>query len=326
MSDGRGSIETVSTAALHLVTGDEELLVERAVESVVRAALAEDPAADVRRMRAGEVSGPELAELLSPSLFGDSRVLVLQQAHEAGRDAADLVAGAARDLPPGVVLAVQHSGGGRAKALADALRAAGAEVHTCEKLKPRERAGFLRHEVRRLGGTISDDATTAVLETVGADLRELAAACSQLVADTGGRVDEDAVRRYHRGLAGVSGFDVADVAMTGTREEALEKLRWASNAGVPHVLLADALAESVRTLARVGAVRGNANDLARRLKLPPFRIEKAQRQARGWEMAHVPAALQVVAALNADVKGGAADADYAVERAVLAVVALRERR
>ena len=50
-------------APLHLVLGDEELLVERAVRAVVDAARAADPDVEVRRLRAAEVTagGPRRA-------------------------------------------------------------------------------------------------------------------------------------------------------------------------------------------------------------------------------------------------------------------------
>ena len=81
-------------AGLHLVLGDEELLVERAVAAVLRQARKQAGTVDVPvdRMRAGEVSTSELAELLSPSLFAEERVVVLEAAGEAGKDAAALIA------------------------------------------------------------------------------------------------------------------------------------------------------------------------------------------------------------------------------------------
>ena len=136
---------------LHLVLGDEELLIERAVGGILRAArtAAGNDDVPVDRLRAGEVSTNELAELLSPSLFADERVVVLESAAEAGRDAVALIDGAAADLPPGTVLVVLHSGGGRAKALAGRLRDLGAQVHQCAKIaKAAERADFVRAEFR----------------------------------------------------------------------------------------------------------------------------------------------------------------------------------
>ena len=69
--------------------GDEELLVERAVADVLRNArkLAGNDNVPVDRLRAGDVSTSELAELLSPSLFAEERVVVLESAAEAGKDA-----------------------------------------------------------------------------------------------------------------------------------------------------------------------------------------------------------------------------------------------
>ncbi|MEV0672171.1 DNA polymerase III subunit delta [Mycobacterium sp. NPDC050441] len=313
---------------LHLVLGDEELLVERAVGAVLRALRQQAGSDDVPvdRMRAGEVSTSELAELLSPSLFAEERLVVLEAAAEAGKDAVALIASAAADLPPGTVLIVIHSGGGRAKALADQLKKIGAQVHPCARItKPAERADFVRAEFRQLRVKVSDDTVTAVLDAVGSNIRELAAVCSQLVADTAGQVDAVAVRRYHSGKAEVKGFDIADKAVTGDVAGAAEALRWAMLAGEPQVVLADALAEAVHTIARVGPLSGDPYRLAGELGMPPWRVQKAQKQARGWSRDSVAEAMRVVATLNADVKGAAADADYALETAVRRVAQLATR-
>ncbi len=305
--------------------GDEELLVERAVADVLRAARKRAGTVDVPvdRLRAGEVSTSELAELLSPSLFAEERVVVLEAAAEAGKDAVALILSSAADLPPGTLLVVVHSGGGRAKAMADQLKKLGAEVHPCAKItKPAERADFVRREFRTLKMKVDDATVTAILDAVGSDIRELAAVCSQLVADTDGQVDVAAVRQYHSGKADVKGFEIADKAVAGDVPGAAEALRWAMHSGEPHVVLADALAEAVHTIARVGPITGDPYRLAGELGMPPWRIQKAQKQSRRWSRDRVAEAIRVVAALNADVKGAAADADFALERAVRRVAEL----
>jgi DNA polymerase-3 subunit delta len=323
LSARRDTISIVSQ--LHLVLGEEELLVERSVGDVLRSARESAGTVDVPvdRLRAGEVSTNELAELLSPSLFADERVVVLEAAAEAGKDAVALIAAAAADLPPGTMLVVVHSGGGRAKALADQLKKLGAEVHPCAKItKPTERAEFVRKEFRGLRTKVSDDVITAVLDAVGSDLRELAAACSQLVADTGGQVDPVAVRRYHSGKAEVKGFEIAEKAVTGDVAGATEALRWAMISGEPQVVLADALAEAVHAIARIGPLSGDPYQLAGELGMPPWRVQKAQKQSRRWSRDSVAEAIRLVAALNGDVKGVAANADYALETAVRRVAEL----
>lgn len=304
---------------LHLILGEEELLVERAVMSVLSQArdLAGTRDVPVDRLRAGEVSTSELAELLSPSLFAEERVVVLESAAEVGKDAAAMIADAAAELPEGTMLVVVHTGGGRAKALAGQLKDLGAQVHPCPKItKASERADFVRAEFRSLRIKVNDDTVTALIDAVGFDVRELASACSQLVADTDGRVDAAAVRRYHSGKAEVKGFDIADKAVVGDVEGAAEALRWAMMSGEPRVVLADALAEAVHTIARIAPLSGDPYRLASEVGLPPWRVQKAQKQSRRWSRDGVATAIRVVAALNADVKGAAADADYALETAV----------
>src|ERR1700722_7965747 len=312
-------------AGLHLVLGDEELLVERAVAGVLRQARKQAGTDDVPvdRSRAGEVGTYELAELLSPSLFADERIVVLEAAAEAGKDAAALIAGAAADVPAGTVLVVVHAGGGRAKALANELQSLCAVVHPCARItKPSERVDFIRKEFRALRVKVDEETVTALLDTVGSDVRELAAACSQLVADTAGAVDAAAVRRYHSGKAEVKGFDIADKAVAGDVAGAAEALRWAMMRGEPLVVLADALAEAVYTIGRVGPLSGDPSRLAADLGMPPWRVQKAQKQARRWTRDTVATAMRVVAALNANVKGAVADADYALESAVRQVAEL----
>ncbi|SFP98763.1 DNA polymerase III, delta subunit [Amycolatopsis arida] len=318
-------------APLHLVLGDEELLVERAVRAALDAARLVDPPADLTRVKVSELTPPALAELVSPSLFSEGRVIVLEGAQDASQEIADAVIGYAAQPADGVVLVVVHNGGGRSKAgksLPAALRKAGAVLTECPRItKPADRESFVRNEVRAAGGRIDAAGVVALIEAVGSDLRELAAAAAQLVADSGGSVDEEAVRRYHRGRAEVTGFAVAEKAVAGDRSAALEAVRWAQQIGVPHVLVADALADAVRTIARVSAAgRGNPNQLAGELGMPPWKVRKAQGQVRGWRPAGLSAAMRVVARVNAEVKGAAADPDYALERAVLEVAAARELR
>jgi DNA polymerase-3 subunit delta len=312
-------------APLHLVLGDEELLVERAVAELLRSARERAGTDDVpvSRMRAGDVGTYELAELLSPSLFADERIVVLEAAGEAGKDAAAVIASAAADIPPGTVLVVVHSGGGRAKALANEMQSLGAQVHPCARIsKFSERVDFIRKEFRELRVKVDEDTVTALLDALGSDVRELASVCSQLVADTAGVVDAAAVRRYHSGKAEVKGFDIADKAVAGDVEGAAEALRWAMMRGEPLVVLADALAEAVHTIGRVGPLSGDPYRLAGQLGMPPWRVQKAQKQARRWSRDTVATAMKVVATLNANVKGAVADADYALESAVRQVAEL----
>ncbi|MBU8855803.1 MULTISPECIES: DNA polymerase III subunit delta [unclassified Micromonospora] len=321
-----GDVTPADLPPIVLVLGDEELLATRAVTEAVGRAREVDPDVDVREYQAGTLTVGEIAEMLSPSLFGGRRVLVLRSGQDARKDLSTALLAYAKNPDPDVQLVVLHLGGAKGKAFADGLRAAGATVVPAVKLKgDRERAAFVRDEIRRHGGKCTPDAADALVAAVGNDMRELAAACSQLVADTDGRIGADTVARYYRGRAEVTGFTVADATMVGDVPGALEALRWALHVGVDPVPIADALADGVRTVARVAAAgRGNAFQLAKTLGMPAWKIEKAQVRARGWTPEGLVEAMRVAAECNAAVKGGADDRAYALERAVFSVAAARQ--
>jgi DNA polymerase-3 subunit delta len=314
-------------AALTIVVGDEELLVERAIAATVAAVRAADPGADVREVAAGDLEAGQLAELTSPSLFGERRVLVIREVEQLAKEVADDLAAFGRDPAGEVRVVVVHKGGARGKAILDAAATVGARRIDCARLtRPAERVDFVRAEFRAAGRSVSDDGARALIDAVGNELRELAAACAQLSTDTDGAVDATLVGRYYRGRAEANGFAVSDRAIEGRLGDALEQLRWALAVGTAPVLIASALAQGIRALAKVASAPRNLRgaELARELGMPPWKIDRVRAQLRGWTPAGVAAAVTAIAAADAQVKGGGTDAGYALEKAVMAVVAARD--
>jgi len=313
------------TSRLRVVMGEEELLRARAVSAVRTAVFAHHDGAEEHELAAAGLPIGDLADVLAPSLFGGHRFVVVTGVQECAGALADSLISYAKDPDPDLTLVLVHFGGKRNEALVKAFRSAGAAIDECPKVSSvGDRIAFVRNEVRRAGGRITPDAASALVDAVGADLRQLSAAAGQLVSDFGGSVDADAVARFHHGQAEVSGFTVAERVLVGDRAGSIEMLRWALQRGVAHVLIADAIAYGVRTAARVASLSStNPGELARILKLPPWKVKKAQAQSRGWSIDGLQQAIGVAAELNADVKGAAASADYALERAVRRIVTIR---
>ncbi|HXZ66622.1 MAG TPA: DNA polymerase III subunit delta [Streptosporangiaceae bacterium] len=321
-----------------VIVGDEELLVERAVAAAVATALAAAGApdaeggdlggapADVHDVPAAGLTAGELATLTMPSLFGGVSVVVVRSAEDATASlAAELTRLAAAPVAD-LSLVVTHSGGAKNRALVADLVAAGARRVDCPSIRRfGDRMDFLRAEFRTAGRKADDGGLRALLDSVGTDLRELAAACSQLAADTTGVINQAVVARYYRGRAEATGFSVADRACEGNLAEALAQLRWALATGTSPVLITSALASGLRTLALVGSVgRGlNPNALAADLGMPPWRIDKARQQLRGWTAEGLARAHAAVAEADVQVKGEGTSAAYALERAISAIVASR---
>ena len=328
-------------AAVTLVVGDEEFLVARAVRNAVdriaqnRLAEQRDEPPDVHDVMAADLDLDFLAEMTSPSLFGDVPVIVIRALQDAPKDVAaalvELVA--TRDDLEGVLV---HPGSTKGKATLDALKGSGVQVVDVPKVRTaRDREQLVADEVRLAGGSISRDAVTDLVAAIGGDVRELATACVQLVADVGPKTKgiaamriytADHVAAYYRGRAESTGFSVADRAVEGDTAAALETLRWAMATGVDPVLVSSSLAANLRTIAVVASAgRGSPDSLAGVLGMPAWKIRKAQGWVRRWQPGALVDAVQAVAAADADIKGGADDAAYAAERAVITVAQCASR-
>jgi DNA polymerase III subunit delta len=316
-----------------MIVGEEELLVERAVSAAVAAAraassaVADSTGADVHDVAAAGLTAGELAELTAPSLFGGDTIVVIRSVEDATASLASELTRLAAAAAPDVALVVTHSGGAKNKALLAELAAAGARRVDCPSIRRfGERMDFLRGEFRRAGRKADDGGLRALLDAVGTDLRDLAAACSQLAADTTGVISQAVVARYYHGRAEATGFAVADKACEGNLPAALEQLRWALATGTSPVLVTSALAAGLRTLVLVGSAgRGlSPNALASDLGMPAWKIDKARQQLRGWTSEGLGRAHAAVAEADVQVKGEGASAGYALERAITAIVACRD--
>lgn len=314
-----------AAAAVTVVVGEEELLVERAVSSVLASA---GTGFDVHDIRAADLAPGQLELLTAPSLFGGECAVVVRAAQDAPAAVAAEIGSLAAALPAEVILVLTHAGGVKGKALLATLAKAGAKRIECRAIKRfGERLDFLRAEFTRAGRKAEESGLRALIDAVGTDLRDLASAAGQLCADTTGVISASVVGRYYRGRAEATGFSVADKILEGNLAEALAQLRWALATGTAPVLISSALASGIRGLAKVGgAGRGKSADaLAAELGMPSWKIDKARQQLRGWNAAGLARAHAAVAQADADVKGEGASAGYALERVLRVIAASRDQ-
>ncbi|MDK8625520.1 DNA polymerase III, delta subunit [Corynebacterium appendicis CIP 107643] len=303
---------------VHLVVGEDEFLAERATKSIIDEV---GPAAEVSTLRAGDITVSELAQATSPSLFAEERVVVVTNTELAGKEPTELLLQAAADPAPGMTLVIVHSGKGRNKSYVAKFRKV-ADVHEVNPPNQRERQSWVTAEFRRHGVRPTPDVIGALLESVGSDLRELASAIEQLVADTEGELTVAKVRAYYTGVAEVSGFDIADQAIAGRTDRALASTRRALQLGISPVAIAAALANKVGDVAKLYQTRGNPDQIARTVGMHPFVAKKTMQVARNWSGSSVSEAVIIVADLDATVKGQGGDPEFAVEDAVRRIAQL----
>ena len=312
---------------LVLIQGPEALLADRAITNVS----SRFPNAQISNLHADKLAVGVITDSLAPSLFGDQRIVVIRDTQDLTAECADEVLAYLEDEDSNLLLVLWHKGGVKGKGLIDKVKKLQPEVFSAEAIKKdSEKAEFIRSEFKVLGRKITTEAIQALIDSLGSDLRELGAACSQLASDVALQktIDQDDVAKYQQGRVESTGFDVADAVVDGRTAEALISLRNALATGTDPVLIVSALASSFRTLAKVsGSSKGlNPYELASSLALPPWQIEKARRQLSGWSESGLTKAVIALAALDADIKGAAADPKYALERALMTVSSARGTR
>ena len=312
---------------LVLVQGAEALLADRAISKII----ASNPDAQVITLSADEIESGVITDNLAPSLFSDARVVVIKEIQDLTSDCSDEVGDYLENQDENLTLILWHKGGVKGKALVDKIKKAKAEVIVFEVIKKdSEKSDFIRSEFKRLERKVSTEAVSALIDSLGSDLQELSAACSQLASDVTFNkiIDEDDVRAYQQGRVESTGFDVADAALDGKTAIALINLRNALATGTDPVLIVSALASSLRTLAKVSGQSSSSKsfELASILALPPWQIDKARRQLSGWNEIGLTKAVIAIANADADIKGAASDPIYALERAIMTVCSARSGR
>mgnify|MGYP001792249009 FL=1 len=311
-----------------LISGPEGVLAERAVASVLEALRAGDPSLEVIKLYAEGYEGGTLTMHASPSLFGGTTAIVVHDVDSAPDELQDDLVDYLAAPADEITLVVTHKGGMRGRKILDTMKKAGARVIDCPLIKSDgDKTAFATNEFRSQGRKATHDAVRALVQAVGKDVRELASACAQLVADTEGVVDEAMVEKYHGGKIEATGFKVADAAIAGQAGEALRLLRHAISAGDNPVPIVAVLAMQLRQMVRVGSAgRGTSGQLAKNLGMAPWQVDQARRKLSGWDPDGVGHAIQAVAAADFEVKGGGRDPVYAVERAILTICNARLTR
>jgi len=309
-----------------------EFLADRMRARAVSAVRASDPGCEVTTSSAGSLVPSELLGLTSASLFSATTALVITDLQDIPEVPGDELVAYSAEPSTDVALVLMHGGGQKGKKLLDALRAAPSVTESKVEAPKYERdfVGWVRAEGKELGAPIDEPAATLLVQAVGQDLRALAGAVDQLSAtrEGDGPISLEVVRQYFGGRADVRGYEIADAAIDGRFDLALERVRWAETAKVPATYITTALASGLRSLAKLADAeskpdRLSDNDVAKLVGAPPFKLRTLRQQLRGWTTEGLARALRAVATTDVDIKSGETDPAYAVERLVLQIAQAR---
>lgn len=305
-----------------LVSGPEQFLADRAVRQLRDQLTAEDPSLEVHDLEADHYQPGELITLASPSLFAEPRLIRVATVEKCTDAFLTETLRYLESPADDTYLVLRHGGGVRGKKLLDTIRSGtgqGIEVVCAELKKDTEKLDFAAAEFAAERRRVTSGALRALVTAFSDDLAELASACQQLISDAAEEITEATVEKYYEGRVETNAFKVADAAVAGRQGEALVLLRHALASGADPVPVVAAFAMKIRGMAKVHGAYGPSGQLASRLGMAPWQVDRAQREVRGWSEAGLGRCIEVVAETDAAVKGAERDAIYALERMVTTI-------
>lgn len=302
-----------------LLKGDDDLLLQRALEDVLAELRADHGGLEVEIMEVGEAGG--LPELRTASLFGGRSCVVLRGAEGLTGDLREEVAAYLDDPSEQATLVVVANGTGRIRTIVRRAEEAGRVV---EVRRPRDwDDDAWRRLVGRELARLDREGTTAALEAIrehaGHDAAAIASKVGQVAAATeeGATVEVADVEAVVEGHGRVSGFAIADAVADRDPAATLVALRGALEAGEAPLALLGSVAYRFRQLVQVrGGVRPE------RMSSGQFR--RLQGIARGFHPGELAACVDRLARTDVELKGSDLPDELILELALLEVATSRE--
>lgn len=315
-------LREITPAPVVLLRGPERALADRTISYLRAAAKEADPAVEVVQVDASSCQPGQLTQWLSPSLFGENRLIILNGVEEVTPLVSDEILAGIAEPAAGAQLVLHHRGGNAQRRITDGVKKAGFPIWLTEALRFREqRVTVLKDEIAYRGGNASQSVLNMLADSAGEDLHELLGIARQLLEDGGGQITEESVRSHFAGKVETDGFQVADAMMAGDGPRAVVLARRAFESGVEPVMVVAAMAYKLRAGAKVTVPGITQKDLGMR----PGAASRARQEVRAWRPEDLGAAICAVARADADVKGGSRDPEGAVERCLIEISRRRAR-
>lgn len=303
--------------ALHLIVGNDDLLVHRAVGDLVDELTTADDLLTVVVYDAVELE--RLPSLRTTSLLGDRTGVAIRglESGKVRKELRDEIVAFLDDPDDEAVLVLASTSKNKVRAITTRMKQHGT-ITEVEAPKPWEDKGwdrlaadeFARHDV-----SAGRDAVAALRRHAGAETATIASQVAQVVAAADGPITADFVDDVLGGHGRESSFAVVDAVVDRDVEAALVALRGLQEAGEHPMLLFGALAARFRQLLAIRAGLDSPREVGaspgqiRFLKGPAFN------NFRSGELAWCQ---DRIAKLDVDLKGGSAlDEHVVIELAVI---------
>jgi DNA polymerase-3 subunit delta len=302
---------TITDVSVHLVTGDDESLVRAAVSELAHRLVGDDD----RTLMLDEFDGDEyelrtvVDAAQTPPFLTERRVVMARDVARFTSEQLAPLLGYLADPLPTTDLVLVGGGGRLAKALTDAVKAAGGEVvATSPPSRARDREGWIVREAAARDVKLAPAAASAIAGRLGEDVGRLDGILATLAGTFGadGRSLSAADVEPFLGEAGdVPPWELTDALDAGDTATALGLLARMTRAGRHPLQVMAVLHNHYVRLARLDGIDAqNESDAADALGIKPgFPARKALQQYRRLGGGRVQRAIDLLAAADLDLRG-----------------------
>lgn len=300
---------------VHVLAGDDELLLQRALERLLAQLRADRPDTHVEQVDGSQLAG--LPELRTASLFGGTRAVVVRDADRLSGGALDEVLAYLEAPDTGSVLVLVAESTDRRQRLFKRAQATGARIEMVRAPRPWDQRAWeqlVETELRRLDRDPDPAAVAAILAHAGTDAATIASKCAQVAAATppSGRISPAQVEAVVEGHGNRGAFPVADAVADRDPAAAILALRGALDGGEQPLAVLGAIAFRLRQLLQV---RGGASpDEA---GVSPAHHRHLLRSARRFSPGELPWCHDRLCRADLDLKGSDLPGDLTLEIAVI---------
>jgi DNA polymerase-3 subunit delta len=314
----------------YLIHGDDEAKVDDWRKRVHGRAQTEAADASFEVLRDEQLTAEATVAALGALTLGAGRRYLLADGIERWKEAdVKQVAAALKDIPPGTVLILLSVGKAPA-ALVKAVEKAGGEVHEGAAPKPAKYARWAIDRARELNVSLNPEAAQVLIDQAARDdrtnkirqhtlVRELEKLA--LFVGEGSTIDLEAVDALTTSAAESRVYQLADAVIDGDPERAVRFAEDLRDHGddIMHILFA--MLRQIRDCRRAAALLAAgapAKEIQADLRKNPWAAKQTIAQARRADQEHVERALDQLAELDWQVRGGG---DLDVESALTLMVA-----
>lgn len=306
----------MSSSGVYLLTG-EPFLAGEALDKI-RESEETDPLAE-----ASFDADTDLAELMgaldTPSLLGGRRLVIVRDAQSLKKDHNEALERYIASPSPQAVLVLISAGKSK---LEGAVKKAGTVV-TLDMPKGRRLVTWIRERSIAHGLKMDDRGAWALIDALGASLRDLDGALEQLATQLGrgAKIGGAEVRQAFSRLADERIYALTDAVGDRKLALAMTALRRLLEQGDEPLVIFGAINNHMRRMLRARRYADQGpKAVGDAMGLPGWRAERLHKQARAYREEELVSAVELLAHTDVELKGGDMPGPAALERMVLQIV------